>query len=312
MARLRTKEAFRQYILHKLGSPLLDLVLQIDETDDCASPGTSGTGITGTESPAITASPEAILKISGNGCQEFAESTMIQLDLACDDALDYYGKLASGVGNEKALLLVQLKANQMVYSVPSCIIAIEQPMNQGTSRNITTGGEDFDSEESSAGANGLFSFENTIGGVGINTYMTDGSGYNLLTYEIAAQYIALVDLRYSIKFEVDFSETEKQVVVYPTPSGKDNNRVIAFRCSRIVQDEYLFSDIWVQRYAVALAKMQIGMNMSMYTGFQLPGGGEFNASFYYDNGKEERDKLEEELMTGKWGNQVAGSIMFTG
>lgn len=309
MARLRSKTAFRQYILHKLGYPLLDLVLQTDEGDDCASPGITATPDDSIAKP-LTGGAE--LKIGGRECQEFADTTMTQLDIACDDALDYYGRQASGVGNEKALLLLELKPNQMVYGVPECVVAIEQPLNQGIGRNIATGGEEFDGEETGAGANGLFSFENTIGGIGVNSYLIDGSGYNLLTYEIASQYIALVDLRYSIKFEVDFSEMEHQLVIYPTPSSGDNGRVIAFRCSRIVHDEFLFSNIWVQRYAVALTKMQIGVNMSMYTGFQLPGGGEFNASFYYDNGKEERDKLEEELMTGKWGNQTAGGLMITG
>jgi hypothetical protein len=310
MARLRSKEAFRQYVLHKLGYPLLDLILQTELGDDCASPGITGTE--GSETVAITAAdPDGVLAIGGSGCQEFAESTMTQLDLACDDALDYFGKKGTAIGNEKALLLIQLEKNRMVYTVPSCIIAVEQPLNQGVSRNIATGGEPFDSEETGAGANGLFSLENTIG-LGINTYLSDGSSSNLLTYEIASQYIALIDLRYSLKYEIDFSETEKQVVIYPTPSAGEAGRVIAFRCSRIVQDENLFSELWVQRYAVALLKEQIGTNMSMYTGFQLPGGGEFNASWYYDTGKEEKERLEEELRMGNWGTETAGGIFLTG
>ena len=310
MARLRTREAFKQYVLHKLGYPLLDLVLQTQVVDECGNPAITGT--TGTFTEALTGG--AVLSLSGKSCDcpAFVTTVMTQLDLAVDDALDYFGRQGSGIGNETALLLLELHANRMVYAVPECIIAVDQPMNRGIRYNPTLGGQPFDGEESAAGANGLFSFEGTIGATGVSTYMTHGRDFDLLTMEVASEYMAMVDLRYSLKYQIDFNELEKQVIVYPTPSTTDEGRILAFECSRIVHDEFLFSNLWVQRYAVALTKLQIGTNLSMYTGFSLPGGGEFNASFYYDTGETERERLEEELMNGKYGTPTNGSVMLIG
>lgn len=309
MARLRTREAFRQYVLHKLGYPLLDLVLQTVDQDECGSPASTGTS--GTYSSSITGDG-AVMALGGRQCQDFVATAMNQLDIGIDDALDYFGRQGSGVGNESALLLLKLQAGRMVYTVPDCIIAVDQPINKGMGQNLRTGGEEFDAEEAAEGANGLFSFEQGVGGIGIASYMSDGQNSDLLTREIASEYMAMVDLRYSLKFQLDFGEMEHQVVIYPTPDAGDNGQILAIPASRIVHDEYLFSNIWVQRYATALVKMQIGTNMSMYTGISFPGGGEFNASFYYDTGETERERLEEELMNGKWGTIPPGSLMLLG
>ena len=304
MARLQTRDQFKCYVLKKLGAPLLDLVLQIEEQDECSTVSTTGTSGTSGTSGEDTVTYSTTGNSTTPTCQDLGRSVCTQLDLAIDDALDYFQMFSSDLGNEKGVLYVLLQENETYYEIPSCIVAVEQPIKKGTSFV-------FDAEEG-AEAVGLFSLQSQFGPRGVFSYLGGGSNDALLTYDIAQQYNNLVDLRYTMKFQVDFLELEHKIFVTPTPDQKDTNRVLPMMCSIRVPDEKCYNHLWVQRYAVALSMEQIGRNLSMYTGMQLPGGGDFNSSFYWDMGTQEKEKLEEELMSGKYGNPPPGSIMMTG
>ncbi|MCG7944935.1 MAG: hypothetical protein N0C84_01165 [Candidatus Thiodiazotropha taylori] len=57
----------------------------------------------------------------------------------------------------------------------------------------------------------------------------------------------------------------------------------------------VYKDVWLKRYAAALAKMQWGSNLKKFAGTQLPGGIEVNGIDIYNEGKEEREALEEQV-----------------
>jgi hypothetical protein len=332
MARIKNRNDFKCYVLRKLGAPVLDLVLETDLIDDCETPattaacvtgtsGTSGTcitgtsGITGTDTISTTGVGTTGVGTTGTSgitgsrvvgeCVDFSKSVCTQLDLAIDDALDYFHQNASNLGNEKALLTVKLEKGQMFYDIPECVVSIQQDISRGASYT-------FDAEEG-AEAVGLFSLQSQFGPRGVFSHMGGSGGHDaLLTYEIAQQFNSLVNLRYTQKFITEFNELAHKLFITPTPDNSDLNRMLVYECNTKVADEFCFNHLWVQRYATALTMEQIGRNLSMYTGMQLPGGGEFNANFYWDMGLQEKDKLEEELFTGKWGNAVAGGFFITG
>jgi hypothetical protein len=297
MARINTRAQFKQYVLTKLGAPILDLVLQTSTIDECG--GTTGT--TGSSATATTGSTGYTIS---QGCSTFADSVMTQLDLAVDDALDYFHFQASDLGSEKAMLYITMVDQQVYYEVPECIISLDQDTGRGTTFR-------FDSEEAGE-AVGLFSLQSQFGPRGVFSYLGAGSTDTLLTYDIAQQYNSLVNLRYTTKFITEFLPQEHKILLLPTPDAHDNGHKIMFFVNIKVPDEKCFNNLWVQRYATALTMVQIGRNMSMFTGMQLPGGGDFNSLFYWDNGKEMQEKLEEEMASGKWGNAPTGSGFFTG
>lgn len=59
----------------------------------------------------------------------------------------------------------------------------------------------------------------------------------------------------------------------------------------------VYQDMWLKRYATALAKMQWGSNLKKYTNTELPGGITLDGQSLYDEGKSEADNLEEEMRT---------------
>ena len=59
----------------------------------------------------------------------------------------------------------------------------------------------------------------------------------------------------------------------------------------------VYNDIWLKKYAAALAKMQWGSNLKKYTNTELPGGITMDGQTLYLEGKDEKDALEEEMKT---------------
>jgi len=58
----------------------------------------------------------------------------------------------------------------------------------------------------------------------------------------------------------------------------------------------IYDSILLKKYVIAQFKQQWGQNLMKFTGVQLPGGVEFNGRQLYDDGKEEIDKIEEEIL----------------
>ena len=59
----------------------------------------------------------------------------------------------------------------------------------------------------------------------------------------------------------------------------------------------VWGDRWLQRYVSALFQVQWGKNLTKFTGMQLPGGVQFNGEQILQQGLEEKNKLEEEMIS---------------
>ena len=58
----------------------------------------------------------------------------------------------------------------------------------------------------------------------------------------------------------------------------------------------IYDSILLKKYVVAQFKQQWGQNLMKFIGVQLPGGVEFNGRQLYDDGTEEINKIEEEVL----------------
>jgi hypothetical protein len=57
----------------------------------------------------------------------------------------------------------------------------------------------------------------------------------------------------------------------------------------------VWNNYWLKQYAVALCKMQYGFNLLKTTNNILPGGVQINAEFIYNEGKADKEALEQRL-----------------
>ena len=59
----------------------------------------------------------------------------------------------------------------------------------------------------------------------------------------------------------------------------------------------VYNESWLKHYVTALFKKQWGTNLKKFQGLQLPGGVTIDGDKLYDEGKEEVESLEQELIT---------------
>lgn len=60
----------------------------------------------------------------------------------------------------------------------------------------------------------------------------------------------------------------------------------------------MWSERWLQNYTTALFKVQWGQNLSKFTGLQLPGGVQFDGQTILQQGLDEKNKIEDEVIVG--------------
>ena len=69
--------------------------------------------------------------------------------------------------------------------------------------------------------------------------------------------------------------------------------------TKVDPDTYtdVWGDRWLLEYTTALIQIQWGMNLTKFTGLQLPGGVQFNGDGILTQGMEAKQKLEEEMIS---------------
>lgn len=126
----------------------------------------------------------------------------------------------------------------------------------------------------------------------------DGGGMDVITMELGMEYMEMLNQRYRVHVRLDFHSASKKLRIAPPP--KDVGSYIIQVVAKVAP-EHLYDDLFIRTYARALAMMQVGRTLQLYKGQKFVGGVEFNGDFYYNEGKAERDKLEEEVLANKWG-----------
>ncbi|MCS7316915.1 MAG: hypothetical protein NZZ41_01145 [Candidatus Dojkabacteria bacterium] len=139
---------------------------------------------------------------------------------------------------------------------------------------------------------GSFGLFNSFGSRGGEGTRGAGGGADLIGYELGLQYLELIRQRYTIKMDVQFLEESKKIRLSPAPKAQG---FVLLPVWVRTADEHLYGNIWIRRYIAALCKIQCGYNVSKYTGITFVGGATVNGEFYIREGKEEKEKLEEEL-----------------
>ena len=75
--------------------------------------------------------------------------------------------------------------------------------------------------------------------------------------------------------------------------------IIAEVYKKLDPDTYtdVWGDRWLSRYATALIKRQWGSNLTKFVGMQLPGGVQFNGEQILQQGLDEKQRLEDEMIS---------------
>ena len=138
MARLATRCEFSEYVLKKIGSPLLDVIIEASDsqaagmcgdcdTDTICTTGVCLTGADTTQSVCTTGTATT----GASGLAGLVYTVKTQLDYVIDDSLDFFREYGAEVGNEETTLFIQLEEDKRVYDVPESILAVQEIYQRG-------------------------------------------------------------------------------------------------------------------------------------------------------------------------------------
>ena len=158
---------------------------------------------------------------------------------------------------------------------------------------------DFE-EGSTTGINTLFTIEQTLAQQTYFSYAMGNYGFDLVSWYTLKNWLETREKLLAIKRSYTFDERTQILRMFPQPRSKDSNirfyGVVSCYVERPIRD--ILKELWVYQYALALTKISVANIRGKYGNVTLFGGGSLNATDLMSQGLSEKDKLEQQLMTG--------------
>jgi hypothetical protein len=158
---------------------------------------------------------------------------------------------------------------------------------------------DFE-EGSSTGINTLFTIEQTLAQQTYFSYAMGNYGFDLVSWYTLKNWLETREKMLATRRSYSFDERTQILRMYPQPNASSSNvrfyGVISCYVERPIRD--ILKELWVYQYSLALTKMAVANIRGKYGNVTLFGGGSLNSTDLMTQGLAERDKLEQQLMTG--------------
>lgn len=128
----------------------------------------------------------------------------------------------------------------------------------------------------------------------------DLSRYDLVPFYMNFQNIRFIEEILVGKQPLRFNRHVNRIYVDMDWQKVNVGNYIVFEVyTKVDPDTYtdVWGDRWLLEYATALIQVQWGMNLTKFSGMQLPGGLQFNGDGILTQGMEAKNKLEEEMIS---------------
>lgn len=120
--------------------------------------------------------------------------------------------------------------------------------------------------------------------------------YDVVSVHVWQQRMQLWEDTYKKWILYEFNQVSKKLMFPEAPEQNGIRILKVVQTATDVDDTGLVVDsIWLKRYAVALARIQWGVNVGKYDGAQLPGGVSINHAAIIEKGESDKEKLLVEL-----------------
>lgn len=232
-------------------------------------------------------------------------------------ALDMFIKYASGQATDEVFYTLMLSAGQEYYTLPEGTVDIFSIDDEGSGTH---------------GINTLFTLENQLYNAGLLDFKNLGSGLTLVTYHLALDFLEVVRRYTTSVYHYYFDPDTRTLKINPPPKNGqlyiqvpgDQNGVYGTETKLInspgwillclkmlkgaatdpeftIDKGYmkLLNKEWVKQYTLALCKINLGMIRRKYENYASIGntGIALDGNDLVSDGKEEKDNLEEKLLT---------------
>lgn len=152
-------------------------------------------------------------------------------------------------------------------------------------------------EGNNSGVNTLFTIENTIAQQAYFGHLLGNVGYDLITWQALKTWLDTREKVLALKPYIRFYPDRQLVKLIPEPNFTLSPYYGLMGCRVQLPIKDLVSQLWVYRYVLALTKLTVAASRGKYAGTNLFGNQTVNYQDLQSQGLDERNKLEEELMT---------------
>jgi len=224
---------------------------------------------------------------------------------------DFYNALTQFSDNEtlSGIGSLFLEKKQQGFTVKGSLTSVDGNPNTDSSYNNSFDYDlmdyrkvmavtDFE-EGSSTGINTLFTIEQTLAQQTYFSYAMGNYGFDLISWYTLKNWLETREKMLATKRSYSFDERTQLLRMYPQPNASSDVRffgVVSCYVERPIRD--ILKELWVYQYSLALTKMAVANIRGKYGNVTLFGGGSLNSSDLMTQGLAEKEKLEEQLMTG--------------
>ena len=221
------------------------------------------------------------------------------------DSIEYFTKWA-GYTEEYLVFNSQLytpgigiKVDDLINKTPEMYKSLTPGLSAGYDYDLASYRKVVDCFEFSkgqdTGINTLFTLEQSMAQQIYSSYMIGNFGFDLVTWEALKGFIDTRNKLLAMTPQFRFDNRTQVLRIIPEPS--DNHSylgIVGCYIERPIKD--LIRERWVQKYTLALAKIEVARVREKFTGTNLFGGGQVNSQNLLSEGIKEKETLEQELM----------------
>lgn len=148
----------------------------------------------------------------------------------------------------------------------------------------------------STGINTLFTIEQTLAQQTYFSYAMGNYGFDLISWYVLKDWLDTRQKLLSVDPTYTFNNRTQMLTLFPEPSNTKYWAVLHCLVERPLKD--ILKEMWVQRYALALTKIEIAHIRGRFGNLSLFGGGSLNYSDLMSQGVKEKEDLERDLLEG--------------
>ena len=277
MAQPTTRSEFKEYVLRKLGAPVIDVNLASEQCEDLI---------------------DDALQFFYERHFDGVRRTYLKYKVTQDDK--DRGKAfppgANPTGNQTGITTPTVTEsmptkgspefswydNSNYIPVPPHIIGVEKVMQWDNAQSISV--------------SNMFSFKYQLF---LNDIYYWGQT-DLLSYSMAMTYLETMNFLLNTHKQIRFNQRQDRLYLDVDWDQFSVGDFIIMDCWRTVDpadSPRVWNDSFLKPYTTALFKKQWGQNLIKFQGVKLPGGIEFNGRQLYDDGQREIDEIKQSMLS---------------
>ena len=275
MAQPTTRSEFKEYVLRKLGAPVIDVNLASEQCEDLIDDALQlfyERHFDGVSRCYLKYKVTQSDKDRGKGRPPGANPERTQTGITTTTVTESMPT--------KGSTDFSWYENSNYIPVPNHIIGVEKVMQWDNAQSISV--------------SNMFSFKYQLF---LNDIYFWGST-DLLSFSMAMSYLETMNFLLNTHKQIRFNQRQDRLYLDVDWDQFDVGDFIVMDCWRTVDpSDYprVWNDSFLKPYATALFKKQWGQNLIKFQGVKLPGGVELNGRQIYDDAQKELDIIRERM-----------------